>query len=53
MLVFILEDVERQRELLHAQEGNVIGCQFEKFLDLMNRAEYHLQELEAEIQKPS
>jgi hypothetical protein len=52
MVVVILEDIERQRELFHVQKGKCItGSQFEKFLHLVNWAEYHLQQLEGQFQK--
>jgi hypothetical protein len=53
MLVSILEDIETQRELLHVQQGKLmLGSGLGKLLALMNWAEYHLRELEADMQKP-
>ena len=49
-VLVILRDIETERELLRVQQGK--GATFEKLLDLMNRAEYFLQELETGIQKP-
>jgi hypothetical protein len=54
IVVMILEDIEARRRLLHVQRiKNVSGSELEKLVDLMNRAEYHLRELETRIQKPS
>jgi hypothetical protein len=51
MLLVILEEIERERKLLHRQQGKFLGrSQFQKVLDLMNRAEYYLQELEERVQ---
>jgi hypothetical protein len=51
MLVSILEDIERQRELLHVHEGKLMsGSGLGKLLALMNWAEYHLRALEADMQ---
>jgi hypothetical protein len=54
MVVVILEDIERQRELLHVQQGKCLTeSQVFRFLDLMNWAQYHLQKLQTDIHKPS
>jgi hypothetical protein len=54
MLVSVLEDIEIQRELLYVQQGKLMsGSGLGTLLALMNWAEYHLRELEADIQKPS
>ena len=53
MLVSILEDIERQRELLHVEQGRLMsGSGLGKLLALMDWAEYHLRELEEDMQKP-
>jgi hypothetical protein len=50
MLLVLFEDIEAQRKLLHVQEGEVLSwISLEKLLDLTNRAECHLQELETRI----
>jgi hypothetical protein len=54
MLLVILEEIDRQGALLRDQQYEMLpGRRSEKILDLMNRAEYHPQQLEASIQKPS
>jgi hypothetical protein len=46
-VLIILKKIETQRQLLHLQEGNSLaGSPLEKILDLINRAECHLRELE-------
>ena len=51
MLLVLLEDIEAQRKLLHVQEGKILSWNsLEKLLNLTNRAEFHLQELETRIQ---
>jgi hypothetical protein len=51
MLLILFEDIAAQRKLLHIQEGKVLSwISLEKLLDLTNRAECHLQELETSIQ---
>ena len=53
MLVSVLEDIETQRELLNVQQGKLMsGSGLGKLLASMNWAEYHLRELEADMQKP-
>jgi hypothetical protein len=50
MLLVVLEEIETQRRLLRVQQGEIpSGSQLEKVLDLVNRAEDHLCELEARI----
>jgi hypothetical protein len=54
MVVVILEDIERRRDFLRIQGGKFItGNELEKFVHLMNWAEYHLRQLEMDTQKPS
>jgi hypothetical protein len=51
MLLVILEEIESERKLLHRQQVEFLaGSQFQKFLDLMNSAEYYLQGLEERVQ---
>jgi len=47
----ILADIEIERKRFHIQQGKCLEwSQLEKFLDLINRGEYYLQELERRIQ---
>jgi hypothetical protein len=53
-LVVILEDIEIERKHLHIQRDKcLVWSQLKKVLDLINRGEYYLQELERCIQKSS
>jgi hypothetical protein len=52
MLVVILEDIEIERKHFHLQQSKRLErSQLDKVIDLINRGEYYLQELERCIQK--
>jgi hypothetical protein len=47
IVLLLLERIESQRKLFHVLRDKYLSWSvLEKLLDLMNRAEYHLQEIE-------